>query len=203
MDKQTKIEQVDTRLAESELNTEAFLYSLILDKSTGKVPTTNLKDIGQMESMALPDSWQEKNYPDSGDGSSFRQFQAPDHLSSLNFYYRGARLDGDSASALKQTLDSPEHLVMGQELTQLSEVLRNKDSDDGFALATAQTKNINGKMVLQVEGTFTKQKVDNVSLYIDGDGTGSAVQEIFYQGPQDAGEHKRQAKRAMASIHWK
>jgi hypothetical protein len=92
---------------------------------------------------------------------------------------------------------------MGTELTQLTEVLRNKESEDGFALAAAQTKEINGKMVLQVEGTFKKQKVDNVSLYIDADGTGSAVQEIFYQGPQDANEHKRQAKRAMASIHWK
>jgi hypothetical protein len=203
MDNNAKIEIVETQFANRELDTDAFLRNLILDKSTGRISTTNLQDIGQMESMPLPEDWQEIRYPDSGDGSSFRQFQAPDNQSSLNFYYRGTRVDGNSASALKQTLNSPEHLIMGAELTQLSEVLRNKDSEDGFALAAAQTKTINGKMVLQVEGTYTKQKVDNVSLYIDSDGKGSAVQEIFYQGPQSASEHKRQAKRAMASIQWK
>ncbi len=60
-------------------------------------------------------------------------------------------------------------------------------------------------LVLLVEGSYKdKDHTGSKTIYVDSDGTGSALQEISYSAPgKDYAAHASEAEKALKSISWK
>ncbi|HEY9868983.1 MAG TPA: hypothetical protein V6D08_07440 [Candidatus Obscuribacterales bacterium] len=184
---------------------ELFPMDLVSGRSAGKIPGS-LQDHGQIQRMSIPAGWQEGPSSINGAGTShFREFHPrEDPQVKLCFYYRGLRTSREAAKNFRDVLDKPPHVLSSAELASLKETLRDRGNPRDFKVLTAQTEDINGKRVLVVEGTYTGIQQDARAILVDSDGTGSAVQEIYFQAPKgDYLRYLKTAKDSMKSIRWK
>jgi hypothetical protein len=85
----------------------------------------------------------------------------------------------------------------------LVKVVRDKSHD--FEVRSEKTEDLNGKRILSVEGEYKDSgHTGSQTLYVDSDGTGSAVQEISYTASgQDYKLNMNKAQQAFKSIIWK
>ncbi len=164
-------------------------------------------DHGQIETIELPDGWVEsdEDFYSTVGTRSLRVFHPPDTPDAvLCFYYRGLPINAQSGRDFSTVLRRPAHELNLQELALISEVLSDKQSLQTFATSAARTEDVNGKRVLVVEGRYKKNQYEVVHMFVDADGTGRAVQEIYFQAPADKFSlHHEQARAAMRSIKWK
>ena len=73
-----------------------------------------------------------------------------------------------------------------------------------FALSSARVEDLNGKKVLVVEGQYTQSGDKIHAVYVDADGSGRFVQEIFYQSPKDEYDaYWKEAGKEFKTIDWK
>lgn len=162
--------------------------------------------IGQIESMTLPEDWLE-SYVDKPEGSpaSLRLFHPTgEELAQLGFFYRGRRLAAKDGQAFCDLLRQSPHVLSGSELESIASLLRDKSDPEEFKLLIAKTEDFNGKRILVVEGRFLEISEDNRSIFIDSDGTGTAVQEVYFQAHKLLfGRYYRAAAAAMKTIKWK
>jgi hypothetical protein len=203
-DKIMVAEQGDNQLSSAAFINEFF--SLMPEKlpiSFGKTTSTTVENIGQVKELNIPNNWTELPRQPSIDGTTFTALQDTKHPDAkLCFFYRGEKVDETNASAFHDLLKQPDHILNKAEFEAMAPIMRNKNNPEDFALSSAYTTSINGKRVLAVEGRFTPQDVDTVALYVDSDGKGAAVQEIYYQGPKKELVSLVQAKKAMKDIQW-
>lgn len=162
--------------------------------------------IGQIESISIPPGWEEL-YEEKGRDVPFtiRRFQPPDDENAiLAFFYRGRRLDNETGNKFRQVLSRSAHVLNQHEFNELSAVLRDKNDPEEFQLVIAKTEDFNGKRVLIVEGRYLGTSEDNRHMYIDSDGTGTAVQEVFYQAHRHIfPRYYKLAASAMRTIQWR
>ncbi|MBX9686244.1 MAG: hypothetical protein K2X27_06050 [Candidatus Obscuribacterales bacterium] len=181
-----------------------FLEELMTPaKTPGKGPNAS---IGQVESMTLPDGWQAGPVEKPYGGASFYQEYNPQGNSDtkITFFYRGKRISEDGGKNFHEILQKPAHVLSPQEFNSLAEVLRDKAKAQDFDTVMAKTEDLNGKRVLIVEGRYKDLQEDNRSVLIDADGSGTAVQEIYYQAPKAQFiRNYKQAILSMKSINWK
>jgi hypothetical protein len=167
-----------------------------------------ISDLGQIQQITLPPDWSAGQTEFNRVGSSaFREYHPPGQDAvHFCFYYRGLRTGASAGNAFRETLDKPDQTLSTADLAALSQTLRNKDPET-FTVFQACTREINGKKVLLVEGSFFKgqpNQVDTLAVYIDSDGTGTAVQELQYQAtPEEYPQYRQQVEAALQSIHWK
>ena len=174
------------------------------DKSGGKMGTT--VSLGQIDQIDIPPGWQEGTAQKPTGGSSlFREFHPADNPEvRLCFYYRGRRISEEAGQAFHSMLEQPPHVLKPEELQPLREVLREKLNSKDFNLLFAKTEEMNGKRVLVVEGAYNNSQLKTRELFVDSDGTGTAVQEIYYQAPRnDYARFQPAALSALKSIRWK
>jgi microcompartment protein CcmK/EutM len=158
--------------------------------------------------MSLPSEWiAAPAHKANIGGDLFREYHiSGDPELKLCFYYRGIRTSQFDGETFKQVLQKPPHDLSDAELSTLAATLRNKNPQL-FAKTVARTEDLNGKRVLVVEGSYDQGKptqIDNRSIYVDSDGTGTAVQEIFCQGPSAKFQkHSQEYRAALSSIRWK
>ena len=101
-------------------------------------------------------------------------------------------------------LKRPAHELNLQELALIAEVLSDKQSLQTFATSGARTEDVNGKRVLIVEGRYKQNQYDVMHMFIDADGSGRAVQEVYFQAPAHLfTQFQEQARSAWRSIKWK
>ncbi len=165
-----------------------------------------ITDIGQVQRMVLTDQWTvPAHQPEVPAGSGFHEYFVKDRPEvKICFYYRGRRTSERSGEAFRGVLQKPPHVLLASEIDALAETLRNKDDKSVFSLLNARTEDINGKRILIVEGRYIAKQYDTQALYIDSDGTGTAVQEVYYQAPkQEYAIFLKQAREAIKSIQWK
>jgi hypothetical protein len=169
---------------------------------------TMLKDHGQIDEMSLPDSWFEgepEPYTTLGT-RSYRWVHPPDvHDVRINFFYRGLSIAPESAEAFRNLLQRPaQSSLTWQDLAPIAEILRDMANPEDFALANASTERVNGKMVLVVRGKYRVIEHDTFEIFVDADGTGRYIQEIFFKGPSDS-FHRffSTAQKSLRSIRWK
>lgn len=173
--------------------------------SRSNMPVT---DIGQIKAMDLPSTWTAGTVQQNVFAAdAYKEFNPDKDVDvKMCFYYRGIRTGRYAGEAFQKVLKEAPHDLSDEEYSSLQETLRNKDADY-FTKTSARTEDINGKRVLVVEGSFSNNKsnqTDNKTIYVDSDGTGTAVQEIYFQAP--AGKYKQyaaDADRAFKSINWK
>ena len=188
---------------------EAFMEELreIRVKQTAK-NVTSVSDIGQVENMQLPSSWKEGIIQRTGAGTgNFKEYHpVNDPGASMCFYYRGMLTSPEEGSNFHKVLQEAAHHLSQVEIDSLAQTMRNKDADV-FSMQDARTEDIKGKRVLIVEGSFHKDKhnqTDTRAIYVDADGTGTAVQEIYYQAPKSSyAKYLKEVQEAMNAIDWK
>jgi hypothetical protein len=170
-----------------------------------------IADLGQVDSLFLPDGWRHVDVQlPSGNNAFYREYCLKDNPGvKLCFYYRGQRTTSGTAEAFSELLGSPPHELTEFELNHpgVLETLRNRDAGKGFTVTDARTCMLGGKLVLAVQGYFAEAKPvrqDVYAIYIDSDGTGSAVQEIYFQAPQlEYAEQIDFIQKSLAQIRWK
>jgi len=170
---------------------------------------TEIVDDGQVDSMLFPKGWV-AGEPAENPGIGSRWFRevyrqdSPD--TSICFFYRGLPVADGPAAAFKAVLDGPPHTLSESELQSLPRILEHKTPLDSelFKLSSARTEEWNGKMVLIVEGQYTESDDQIFEIYVDADGSGRFVQEIFYQAPSEQfRQFRAEAQKALQSVKWK
>lgn len=112
--------------------------------------------------------------------------------------------DAQQAKAFHDILSATPHQLGASEFKSIPEVLQDKANPADFGILSARTQNLSGKNVLIVEGRYKALQQDAYHIYVDSDGTGSNVQEVFYQAPKDKyPAHLKEAKDSFNSIQWK
>ncbi len=190
--------------------TEKFLDDLMGKPSKTKKGDGEVVSQGQIAEMTLPNGWEEGRIQGAVSGtSSYREFTpAGERDAKLIFFYRGRRMSKDASDAFLNVLKQPAHMMKEDEAKTLfnpplKEILRDKAIPGGFNLESAKTEVINGKKVLVIEGTFPGIQERTRAMYIDADGTGSAVQEVYYQAPKDKFmKHQPSVNASFKSIKW-
>lgn len=187
------------------------LFILAKAKETGtgsqsaSVKGMELQDQGQIDKMTLPQGWGDGKLPAGATTSgTLKLFSPPgDAESRLGFFYRGQRVSDGSAAAFKRVLESPAHALSPSEISELKEVMRDKDPSS-FKTLSVRTEDLAGRRVLIVEGTYTSFNHDAYSIYVDSDGTGSAVQELWFEAPKVSySKQLKFVKDSFATIKWK
>jgi len=167
-----------------------------------------LENHGQIVRMQFATGWVEgpKHTFQGGIGTrSFREFHPTDTPDAMMcFYYRGLPA-GEAVGALfHNMLAKDPHLLAPEEYDSIREVLRDKHNPEDFSLVMAQVEDFNGKRVLTVFGRYVKIQEDLYEIFVDADGTGRVIQEIYFQAPVEAYmKYLQEAIGAMKSIEWK
>ncbi len=165
-----------------------------------------IRDHGQIRTMVLPGGWVEERREEGSIGSrSFWSFHPPASPGvRICFYYRGRLVSPEAGQKFSAVLKVPPHWLTSTQIASLAEIIREKKDPDDFQALLFQINNFNGKKVLLVEGRYKTIDEDTIALYIDADGTGRAIQEIFFQAPKgDYPRYLKEAKAALGSIVWK
>lgn len=160
---------------------------------------------GRINSMVLPAGWAPGVVDKKGSADLFEEFHHPDTPSAvLAFYYRGRRLPNEVGRSFVEILERDPHVLSLKEIDSIKRVLRDKQDPADFSMMTARTEAIGGKKVLLVEGRYKESQQDTLEIFIDSDGTGTAVQEVFFQAPKDEYRKQMQAiRKSFATIEWK
>ncbi len=164
-------------------------------------------DRGQISSMSMPAGFEKgKTVGGTFANNSFQEY----HLSSnanVKFYfeYRGRRMGAESSRAFHETLERPPHVLAPQELESLHQVLgANRSNKEDFKINSARTEDLNGKRILTIEGRYPHHGLSARTVFVDSDGTGSAVQEITFQAPTaEFFKNTAASLNALKSIKWK
>jgi hypothetical protein len=166
-----------------------------------------VSDYGQIHAIDLPRDWieSEEKYISGVGTRSFRMFHppaVPDVM--LCFYYRGLRICAADGAVFRALLDRPAHGLTEPEMASIASVLREKGDGKKFEVQNARTEEINKKRVLIVEGRYLQSGEKAINLFLDTDGTGTAVQEVYFVAPSSQySAYFSIARDALYSIKWK
>lgn len=188
-----------------ELENKPF-YRFLLHPNQQKPTDPNSLEIsiGQV-SMNVPKTWTLGEDRAIANGGRFVNYKINgDKDATLSFYYRGKRCSEMYGKRFHEALKQPPHELTDKELDSLSEIIRRMDGD--LTKTVARTETMNGKRVLLLEGNIYKGKPEEEyvrSIYIDSDGTGTAVQEVYFQAkPNKYREHLKEVEAAFNGIVW-
>ncbi|HEY9867590.1 MAG TPA: hypothetical protein V6D08_00160 [Candidatus Obscuribacterales bacterium] len=167
-----------------------------------------LRNHGQVAVIDLPEGWVEKpaeTMRTTIGTRSLREFHQPDEPEAcICFYYRGLPLTTVGAAAFRTTLHQPEHLLSAKEIESLSEVLKERVDPWVFVIESARTLDWNGRRVLRLEGQYRETGANLIEIFVDCDGTGRAVQEIYFIAPAGSfARYAQTADKALRTIQWK
>ncbi len=168
------------------------------NQKLGKVKVS----FGQVENVTLRTDWEAGVSQETpARFTEYHSSQSPE--TKLCFYYRGYRLSETSSATFAQLLDKPDHALSKSEIKSLQEVLGVRADEQTYKILDARTQQLNGKHVLILRGKYLDKQYENESVFVDSDGSGSAVQEIYWQSPKADYVAQGQAKAALRSITWK
>lgn len=166
---------------------------------------TEVKKLGQVKAMSLPEYWQEVEVKHhERDRWDMRELQPGGHEEvRLSFFNRGRPVSLASAQSFRRLLEAPAHVLSDEEWWSVQEVLRDAVLPGIFERGKAETIDMNGKMVLVVRGAWTELNKESWAVFVDADGSGKSIQEIYYIAPPDLyTEHWGDVKAAFKSIEW-
>src|SRR4030095_11435797 len=164
-----------------------------------------ISEHGQIKKMVLPALWIEGAVKEGPfDVQSLRWFHPPaDDQPRLCLYYRGYPVDEAAGEAFSDLLNAWPLKLSAEELWPLQEVLRDAVPGEHFTLKIAKTGKLNGKRILAVEGSYVERGWDTYCVFVDVDGSGCIVQELYYTAPQESyAEYFNAAMASMRTIEW-
>jgi hypothetical protein len=140
-----------------------------------------VQDQGVIKNMSIPEGWVEGASESFSDTSELRFFHPPDNLDAkLCFFYRGLPIETESGQRFVQVLSAAPHKLTPEEIESLYYTLGESGNNLAFELSAAHTEDFNGKRVLIVQGNWHKSNLHSYDMFIDVDGTGRVIQEVYY-----------------------
>lgn len=189
-------------------------------KSTGPVV-----EVGQIQSMIMPNGWVEGQGLTVGTSRSLVYHPRSKDSSGnpvdnkdvqFNFRYRGNRLSEAASREFRQLIDSlspsqEPRILKAEDLQKspLNEVLGDRGHKNTFKIFSAKVERINNEPALVIEGQYTNHPVQAKIVLIDAErhhrnNLPAPVQEIIYLAKSsEYQKHYLEAKRAFDSIVWK
>lgn len=180
-----------------------------MDNNKTKIASTKIvkqvREIGAIATLNLPKGFVAGVSRDDSDGYMFKQYYLEsDSTIKLFFEYRGHRIKKKYGESYLSLLKKGPHDIAIEKVYEYSPVFIEKSIKDDFKIELAKIVSIADKSVLAIEGTFPKHKIKARSIYIDTDGTGTAIQEVTFQTPiEKADKYFPDGIKALESIKWK
>lgn len=161
--------------------------------------------IGQISHIELPRGWQPAPVQDDEALGTIHEFNPPSGSESrLEFFYRGKRVSAREGENFHKILNEGGHVLSQAELRSVRTILRGKDNVEDFKVELAWVAVLNRKTVLMIEGTFNADQVRNLTVLIDSDGTGTAIQELALYAPEKPYQRfKPLIEKSLQTIKWK
>ncbi|HEY9757317.1 MAG TPA: hypothetical protein V6C97_19265 [Oculatellaceae cyanobacterium] len=160
---------------------------------------------GQVKQMTLPPGWREIKPFNNRTTDYSREFAPPERDDvKIVFFYRGHRVHRKAGEQFLEVLSLPEHELSQDERVSVEWIIRNASEPDWFAIKSLRTEHVNRKVALVMEGLWLQNRMANLGLFFDADGTGTSIQEIHYTSPEsDYFAFLPDAVSAIKSIVWK
>lgn len=164
---------------------------------------------GQIKFLEIPDDWLEQSEhhgPDAMTGArSLIWYQHPENIDvKIGLLYRGMPLvEEGSKEAHRAVLDLPEHELTPKEIDSISEVLLSCYSTRAYDMHFCKSVDRGGRRIITVEGIYRESQLRTIEYFIDGDGTGSCVQQVYFQAPVTVFDrHEPEGRYALESIEF-
>jgi hypothetical protein len=123
----------------------------------------------------------------------------------MDFYSRSAKLRPASVTALSKILCHT-HVVEEYELFTIEEILNHHWGDaldQNNTIDQAQVGDLNGKLALAIEWMDAYKNCRRISVYIDSDQDGTAVEEIHFSAPLESFDlAKKYFSEVLRSMKW-
>jgi hypothetical protein len=160
-------------------------------------------DQGVIKYMSVPQGWIEDQI-ETFDTSELRFFHPSDDSDAkLCFFYRGLPIETEAGQKFVNALSQPPHILTAAEIKSLHYALGESANDLAFNLLAARTENLNNKNVLIVEGNWYKSDLDSYDIFIDVDGTGRIIQELYYLAPHAIyDQYLSEIKKCFSTLVW-
>jgi hypothetical protein len=187
-----------------------------------------VKDAGPIQQMTAPMGWtflQEKGLMGLGTRALIQFTPSECESICLSVFYRGVPIGDNAAVDFQRILRSRpainrSEVLVAQEIRALSDVMNRSTVGDNqysnatgnpsakFKLRSAQTVNLNGRTVLEVDGSFLDIYGNSIKdfrgIYANGGLHATRIQQVFLQArPEEFPRYLRDYKAAINSIQWK
>lgn len=168
--------------------------------ASAKLFLVEIIDYGPIRRMLLPDNW--KKLPDPDD-FTHKYARENEKDVEIYFFFRGKPVSNTTASRFCALLAKPPHKLDSEELLDLEVVIRDASEDVYFTLTETHTQLLNGLMVYVVQGHWKLSEVDSLGIFVDCDGDGKIIEEIYYLAPPDRFQmYLLEVRQALNSIEW-
>lgn len=161
-----------------------------------------LIDHGRIKRIKIPDRWIKDEPLD--EWTEIVSFHSPeDSETKLSFYFRGKPIDSSSASNFQTLLSQPPHTLDTNEISKIEVIIHNASEPEYFDLKSANTDDLNGQRVLIVEGYWKLSDVDSYGIFLDSEGGGKIIDEIYFLSPpSNFRQILPQIKSCLQTIEW-
>ena len=162
-------------------------------------------DLGTIQSLELPTKWVAAPPPEEVGGRQLHKW----HLLTrrdIRFcsYLRNVSLSKPTATVFQEVLYSEFHSVSQTELEKLDEILESMSNTDAFQIIDANTGYLNSRRVLTIKGRWLKTLEETISCFVDVNGDGLHVHQIYFTAPSGEFEkYSQTADQIFISIKWK
>lgn len=166
-----------------------------------------IEDFGCIARMDLPENWlhlpQKKR--NEFDLDTLIKFSAPENNEvQICFHSRGRPITEMQAEKFREILRKEPHTLSADEWRRIHEVLNRMATPEECTIASVRTELIKERMVLVAEGRWKDSEYNMYSVFIDSDGSGSIIEEIYFAAPRsDYYKHLTRARQAIKSVEWK
>ncbi|MDZ4837458.1 MAG: hypothetical protein SGJ27_27035 [Candidatus Melainabacteria bacterium] len=158
---------------------------------------------GAVKSFELPDDWIADEPVDLG-GRRTVVFRTPDNPAILFCnHFRDEPLSKSGSSKFQSVLYSQFHDLTESEIEDLDDVIEGLNNKTAFSIRQAGTGYLNDRRIIRVRGDWLESQRSVMSCFIDVDGSGQRVQNLYFGAP--IGELERWselADRVFLSIKW-
>lgn len=196
----------EVRKMKSESNEKLEKLMQQIKKTGTQKEAVAMLNQGQIVRLELPSGWvkspDKHTLPATANFVEFHNLKNPE--AKICTYFRGHRISPSAGANFKKQMAAPAHKFSQEEYLELGEVVRDKAKDKDFEVKRHESIVLNGKTVLLVEGTYREIKQKAYAIFIDAEGSGEVVQELFYQAPEGIyGSHLKEAEESFKKIEWK
>lgn len=164
-------------------------------------------ELDPIDKMQVPNSWNkeitEAQFGHNAKGVSF--FPPDGQGAELALYDRGFPIARSEAQKFRDVLSKQPHVLSVGEIDLLGEqVLGTVGDKSAFAINQAQTRELNGKRVLEVEGNWKEGGKKFFGYFIPKDDSYREIQEVYFEADQrQFFQFRRDALNSIESINWK
>lgn len=164
---------------------------------------TAIHDQGLIKFMNIPNGWIEFNV-ETFDTSQLRFFHPPDSLDAkLCYFYRGLPTETAAGQKFVELLSQSPHTLTEAEIESLNATLGESANYLAFDLTAAWTDLLNERSVMIVEGNWSRTNLRSYDVFVDVDGTGRIIQEVYYLAPPALYQQFiDEVKKCLSTIIW-